>query len=88
MDYSPPGASAHCGASSYTKKWGVVGWEQKEELGSKKTNLEEKFRRHAPPNAVGDEVGLLNSEKQSPFEMSGRQLDTILVSFLPFFFLS
>lgn len=33
-------------------------------------------------------MGLLSSGKQSPFEMFGRQLDPILVSFLPFFFLS
>lgn len=34
MGCSPPGPSTHCAASSsHTKKRGVLGWEQKEELG-------------------------------------------------------
>lgn len=41
----------------YTRKWGAVGWEYKEEQGSKKANLEKNVRGHALPNAVGDGVG-------------------------------
>lgn len=54
---SPPELQLAVVTTGYPRRWCAVGWEQKEELGSKKANLEKNFRGHTPPNVVGDGVG-------------------------------